>query len=679
MIPLMPELKRKGYTSIMLHAEIEYLNLFQDVAAAARAEGLGSGVFTGYMKYEYRYLADHPDQRLVSAREWQDQDGLGVSNWGCPFNPEFKRRYLEFLRELAAVPGVEEIQLNDEAELGVGCYCAVCRAAYGREIGGEIPLLLVTAADAGRWRDPAWRRFLKWRLERWNAVHGEMSLAIKQVNPEIQAVFQSGPGVDLCCQNPWQSAVDLAGMVEQIDGLCVDPYYTFHQRCYDPAEVYLSEWCRFLYGIVPPGKLAEVVPQAFSHPTFTRPLDADDGRWAAVIPVACGVDHVVPYTYTLMQCATPLMKAYEACFAYDCYFEQARPLAYAGVVHGAQTEIYSRPFPVSTPNSYDGTRMLPCTEALRHKGLPYTYLPDRRISLEMLKPFEVLVLPEIECLDEPQSHSIREYWETGGNLIILGQMGTADAGGTPRDRSLLEDITGLKVVGEADGYGRRQLAFSGPHPLAAALPAVPEPAASLYFNGAMRPLLGLTQCKDVRVEGEASILAMFTDADGKCLEWPAIIEPVTRSPRGRILYLAGFPSRLMPNPKFGVWPRNLAHGLLPAAVEYLARRKPALRVEGWPPPVPMGQARPLDPRYISTFEFFPLLGENLAIGVVTSYFKEPTQFKMCAILPPGKALAAVRELVRGKSVPAQVGSGEAVIDVSMGFDDPLKIFVFSFT
>lgn len=679
LMPVLPEVKRKGYAAIMLFADIGSLSQFQTLAAAAGAEGLAVGVFTGYMKYEYRYLAEHPDQRLVSARAWKDQDGLGTENWGCPFHPEFKRRYLDFLRALAAAPGVEEIQLNDEADLGLGCYCPVCRAAYRRDFGGDMPLLLVTEADAGRWRDPAWRRFIKWRMERWNAVHGEMRAAIREVNPAIKAVFQASPAVDLCSENPWRTAVDLAAMVEQIDGLCVDPYYTFHRRCYDPAEVYLSEWCRFLRGIVPPGKLAEVVPQGFSHPTFTRPLGAADGRWAAVIPVACGVDHVVPYSYTLMQCSAPLARAYEACFAFDCYFERARPLDYVGVVHGANTEIFARPFPTSTPDSYDGTRMLPCAESLRHKGIPYSYLPDRRLSSESLQPFEAVVLPEIECLDEPQARAIRKYWEAGGNLIVLGNLGTADAEGAPGARSLLEEIVGVKVVGEAEGFGRRQMAFAGPHPLAAALPAVPEPAASRYFLGAQRPLLGLTQCKDVRVEGESRILAVFTDAEGQRTEWPAIVEPVTRSPAGRIVYFAGFPSRLLPNPKFGVWPRNLAHWLVPAAVEYLARRKPALRVEGWPPAVPIGKIRPLDPRYINTFEFFPLIGDDLAIGVVASYFKEPASFGMRAVVPPGKTLAGVQELVRRKPVAAKTHNGEAVVKVSMGFNDPLKIFVFSFT
>ena len=669
----MPEVKRKGYTSVMLAGEIDDFELFKTLAASAHAAGLGIGVFTGYMKYQYRYLADHPEQLMVSASDWKDQDGLGTSNWGCPFHPDFKERYLNYLRRLAAVPGVEEIQVNDEAALTLGCYCSVCRAAYQREIGGDMPLLLVTEADAGRWKDPGWRRFLRWRLDRWSAVHGEMKTAIASVNPDIQAVFQSSPSVDLCWENPWQSAVDLAGMVEQIDGLSVDPYYTFHRRCYNPAEVYLSEWCRFLHGIVPAGKVVEVVPQGFSHPTFTRPLDERDGYWSAVIPVACGVDHVAPYTYTLMKCAEPLMKTYEASFAFDKYFAQAHPLPYVGLVHGANTEMFSRPFPTIVPISYDGTRMLPCAEGLRHKGLPYAYLPDRRLSLEMLKPFEAVVLPEIECLDEPQARAIREYWEAGGNLVVLGQLGTADAIGSPSAGSLLEDIAGIRVAGEMDGC--RQLAFSGPHPLAEALPSVPEPAASRYSNGAMRPLLGLTHCKDIRVEGKARILAKFTDEEGRPMEWPAIVEPETQSPRGRIIYIAGFPSRTISNTRLRTTPRNLAHWLVPAAVEYLVQRKPALRVEGWPPVVPIGKMRPLDPRYMNTFEFFPLIGEDLMIGVVASYFKEPAEFRMAATPPAGRKVRSIRELVGNKPLSPKAAKGEVSVAIKMGYDDPLKIVV----
>ena len=44
------------------------------------------------------------------------------------------------------------------------------------------------------------------------------------------------------------------------------------------------------------------------------------------------------------------------------------------------------------PGSYDGTRVMPVAESLRHKGIPYAYLPDRR--LERLGEFSVVVLPE---------------------------------------------------------------------------------------------------------------------------------------------------------------------------------------------------------------------------------------------------------------------------------------------
>ena len=77
-----------------------------------------------------------------------------------------------------------------------------------------------------------------------------MAAIIHAVNPRIKAVFQASPASDLWL-NPWSTGVDLSGMIERLDGLSTDPYYTFHERHFNPAEVYLSEWCRFLRGIVP--------------------------------------------------------------------------------------------------------------------------------------------------------------------------------------------------------------------------------------------------------------------------------------------------------------------------------------------------------------------------------------------------------------------------------------------
>ncbi len=674
LLGLIDEVKEKGYQAVVFSARITTLNQVRKLVERAYSQGLNVYTFTVYMKGQESYLLQHPEQRMVLAQDIKDQDGLSTSNWGCPFNPDFKKRYLNFLQELAFIQGMEEIWVNDEASLGNGCYCSICRVNYQKEVGGEMPL--ITEADESKWKQENWRKFLKWRIERWNRVHGEMKKAVAEVNPQVKVVFQSSPAMDLCWGNPWSSAVDLSAMVEHLDGLCADPYYTFHSRRYNPAEVYLSEWCRFLSGIVPEEKKAEIIPQGFSHPTFTRPLDERDGYWAAVIPVACGIDYVAPYTYKLMKCSEPLLKAYEKCFSYDRYFERVRPLKYVGLVHGANTEIYYRPLPIETPDSYDGTRIMPCAESLRHKGIPYSYIPDRRISTDELSQYETIILPEIDCLDKEQEETIKKYWKEGGNIIALGQLGIADSTGRKHNHSLLKNLFNVEVIKECKR--NRELVFTEEHPISDSLLKVDEDTANRYMDGIMKPLIAFTNCVEVGVSSGVKVIAEFLDFQGKKTDKPAIVISETKSPQGKLIFMAGFPSRTIVNPRFGTQVRNLAHWILPSAVKWVSKNKPVLRVENWPPMVPMEKTRPHDTRYLSTFEFFPLIGEDIYIGVVTSYFKEPTEFSMVAHIPEGKRLKGVRELIKEKKIIPEINDGEAIINVSLEYNDAIKIFVFEF-
>jgi hypothetical protein len=266
------EVARKGYQAVAFFIRRTEIETFRLLSARAYSLGLRVQVLTGYMRYENQYLAEHPDQALVSAAE----PGEGLSrDSGCPFNPQFKERYFAFLCDLARSPGVSRISVNDEAYLGNACYCEVCQQDYREQWGREIPRK--ANPQAQDWEDIHWRRFLKWKIDRWNQVHGEMAQVIREVNPEVEAVFQTSPYVDLWA-NPWFTGVDLAGMVEHLGGISADPYHTFHRApFFQPAEVYLSEWSRFVRGLVPEGKSAEIVVQAFSHPTFTRPLGEADG------------------------------------------------------------------------------------------------------------------------------------------------------------------------------------------------------------------------------------------------------------------------------------------------------------------------------------------------------------------------------------------------------------------
>ncbi|MBI4027243.1 MAG: hypothetical protein HY360_19820 [Verrucomicrobia bacterium] len=657
---LLPEIAAKGYRAagiFVFQRDADFVAAFCRRAAALK---LDVWLMTGYMKYDEAYLAEHPDQRLVTAEDVRDQDGLSASSWGCPFNRKFKARYIAFLQRLAGLPGVTRLSLNDEAFLLSGCYCKTCRADYAREIGGEMPLK--TEPKAEDWRDACWRAYLKWKMDRWNCVHGEMAAVIHAVNPRIKAVFQASPASDLWL-NPWSTGVDLSGMIERLDGLSTDPYYTFHERHFNPAEVYLSEWCRFLRGIVPDEKEAEMVVQGFSHPTFTRPLGREDGYWSALVPLACGINQVTPYCYHFQK-ASPVQETYEACFKLDRYFAQVQPLKHAAIVHGAQTEIFARPLPATVPDSYDGTRVMPVAEALRHKGIPYAFLPDRRMDERSLSEFRVIVLPELDCLSDHQAAALRAYMDRGGNLVILGNLGSATETGAPRTRSFLEEQFGIRIREEAPK--QRPFQLTAKHPALATLETMDEAGAQRYLGGAHVPIFALRHCVIADAPSDAEVLASFEDS-------PAIL---SLKGRGRMVWLAGFPTRTAESPAFHTTVLNRAHTLLPLLVEWVAGTKPALRVENWPPEVPMKRLRPFDQRDVSTFEFFPLEGEGGYLGLVTSYFKEPTAFPMTLQVPKGKRLKRVTELLSGSDVPFQNNSSEARIQVQIGHDTAALAFWF---
>ncbi|MDY7010707.1 MAG: hypothetical protein SVV80_08145 [Planctomycetota bacterium] len=331
------------------------------------------------MKYQEAYLKDHPDQRMIlnTDADVTDHDKLEI-NWGCPFNPAFRQRRLNSLRTIGRVPNLTEVWINDEALLGfyvdrLGCYCPVCREAWRAEFGGEIPRPPFGNAEAKR-------QFTLWRIRRWNEVHAEMKVALNE-HHRVRAVHLCNA---TCCTslNPWVSAVDLMSMVEGIDGLMTDPYYTFHETDFHPPEVYMSEICRILRGFCGEGKNAGLCAQGFSHATFSHPLDERDGWWVGIVPAALGMDEVTAYTYLLQQ-ISPMQETYEKSFSLDKYFCRTQPVDFIGIVNSVETQCLDVDVDRGT-DSWLRSRMLTLGEVTRHNALPYGYvqrLPTtRRIS-----------------------------------------------------------------------------------------------------------------------------------------------------------------------------------------------------------------------------------------------------------------------------------------------------------
>ncbi|MCK4623776.1 MAG: beta-galactosidase trimerization domain-containing protein [Phycisphaerae bacterium] len=663
---IIPEVAAKGYTAAAFAARIGR-ELFAELAEEAERFGLEAMAFTGFMKYQEAYLKDHPDQRMIlnTDEHAKDQDKLDI-NWGCPFNPAFQQRHLDFLRTLGRIPNLTEVWINDEALLGLqsdqlGCYCKVCREAWRGEFGGDIPM--------PPFADPETKRqFILWRIRRWNDVHAMMKSVLNE-HHNVRAVHLTTPS---CCTsiNPWVTAVDLASMVEGIDGIMTDPYYTFHEIDFRPQEVYLSECCRILRGLCGPGKKAEICAQGFSMATFNRPLDERDGWWAGIVPAALGLDGITAFTYLLQQ-ISPMLETYEKSFSLDEYFSQTAPADFVGIVNSLETQCFDIDSDSGT-DSWLWSRMFTLGAVARHNALPYGYLPSSRLTEDDLRRFPVVILPNVSCLSVAARDSLRDYVRSGGVLVACGETATRDETGKPLDDTFLQDIFGVKSLTPLESSA--QFAPVGDHPALASLPW-PDETTAEFWGGVHRPAMGLDYIVRVDPGDEAEILAAFAE-DSSAANHPAVM---TRSlGEGTAIFLAGIPTRNYYRPEFRMAVLNLAGRALGRLILDTAEDKLPIRVKGFPPVVPMNLIRPIDPRLMPTAEFMPCIGEDLYLAVVTSYFKEPMQFQIEVEPPAGKKCVKIRELIGDQPIEdfKKISGNRIEIDVNFSFDDCVRIFAF---
>ena len=670
-----PEVAGLGYHEVTVAAVIGHEEAVADVAGKAEEFGLEVSTFTGFMKYAYVHLAEHPEQKAVFSKD-ADHEELGnlPAVWGCPYNRVFQKRYLDFLERLAEIPNLTEVWVNDEAYFGrdidlLACYCKTCQADWGREFGGRIPMPPFNDLDEKA-------RLVTWRFRRWNEVHGKMKTALNR-SRRIRAVFQSGPHPfwDI---NPWVCGMDIDGMVEAIDGLAVDAYYTcvlpaVGSGLFTPPEIFLSECCRFIRGMtLGEDKVSVMLGQGMSHPEFHRPLDERDGWWQAVVPPALGVDRVTAYTYRLQR-ASPMHRTFQDAFRLDSFFERTEPVVSVAVVDSLETQCYDESLPARGRENWRMSRMFSMGQMAAHYGLAHGYLPSSKLVPEHLERYPAVVLPNVSCLSTGQRDALQAYVQDGGTLVAAGETATRDEMGRPSDLSFLRDVFGISSC-TPEG-GSRIFETASDHEAFENLPWPEEKTAWDPWKGANRPVLGLDQAVDVTSEGETEVLAVFEEA-GSPTSRPAVT--LKRFGMGHGVFVSGIPSRWMDLRPAGTNVLSYSRQVLAQLIlSQVGERLPVV-VKGFPPRVPLQEVRPLDIRWKPTVEIMPSVGEDMILVTVPSYFREPGAFRIEARLPEGRRCAGVRELVSDRPVAEARQDKRAVeIDVNLTTEDFLKVYAFS--
>lgn len=167
-------------------------------------------------------------ERMRSAGRLQESSKGKVEPWLCPSHPENQALEVASMVEVARnydVAGIhfDYIRYPD----GDHCYCAGCRARFGKAVGAEIAAWPKAVQAGGEWR----QRWLDWRRDNITAVVRAVSEQARAVKPKLKisaAVFRNwttdrdGVGQDwkLWCERGWLDFVcpmDYTGSERQLD------------------------------------------------------------------------------------------------------------------------------------------------------------------------------------------------------------------------------------------------------------------------------------------------------------------------------------------------------------------------------------------------------------------------------------------------------------------------------
>lgn len=93
--------------------------------------------------------------------------------------------------------------------------------------------------------------------------------------------------------------------------------------------------------------------------------------------------------------------------------------------------------------------------ALVESRLAFDFVCDERMAdedaAELLRRYDVIVLPNVACLDDAEAARLDAWVEAGGTLIATGETGRYDAMGKPRDGFALASLPATRVLLARDG------------------------------------------------------------------------------------------------------------------------------------------------------------------------------------------------------------------------------------
>jgi hypothetical protein len=375
----------------------------------------------------------HPDWIAVDAqgqkrRHWSMPE-LWVTCALGPYNFEFMT---EVTREIVSRYQVDGVFSNRWSGSGM-CYCEHCARNFKAATGLDLP----RTTDP---QDPARRAHIEWKQRRLFELWRVWDGVIRQANPNARFVANSGGGAlsELDMKTIGELAPVLFADRQARSGLAAP--WTNGKT----AKEYRATMGRKAIG----GIFSVGVEEAY------RWKDSVQSGPEIRLWVLDGIANGLRPWFTKF-CGTPhdqrwlpvVEKLYGWHFRNERYLRNAAPLARVAMVYSQQTAQF-----------YGGDRArqkvedhtLGYYQALVEARIPFEMVHDRLLDEEHVRPFKVLIFPNIAALSDGQCREIREFVGRGGGVVATHETSLYDEWGKQRADFGLADLFGASYGGGLD-------------------------------------------------------------------------------------------------------------------------------------------------------------------------------------------------------------------------------------
>jgi hypothetical protein len=140
-------------------------------------------------------------------------------------------------------------------------------------------------------------------------------------------------------------------------------------------------------------------------------------------------------------------KIYQVHYRNEKYLRNISPIARVGLVFSEKSTNYGK----ETWQQRNSDHSSGMYHALIEDRMPFEMVNDRLLDTEHLKPFKLLILPNIATMSEKQCGQIRDFVKNGGSIISTFETSLYDEEGKKRKDFGLADIFGVSYDNAVDG------------------------------------------------------------------------------------------------------------------------------------------------------------------------------------------------------------------------------------